>query len=55
MSKLIVKCRFKYQVSSLSPNPTRWSNTLKQFAADELIECVSPFFGVGVERVKYQI
>ena len=37
-------------VNPLSVNPTKWSNTLKlsRQIADELFECVWPFFGVGV-------
>ena len=36
-------------VNPLSANPTKWSNTLKQFVgrSDELYECVWPFCGVG--------
>ena len=42
-------------VNPLSTNPTKWSNTLKQFVslADELLEHVWPFCKVGTERVKY--
>ena len=37
-------------INPLSANPTKWSNTLKQFV-DELFECVRPFCGVGAQRV----
>ena len=43
----------RFLVKSLNPlsaNPTKLSNTLKQFVAkvaDELFECVWPFCGVG--------
>ena len=33
------------KVNPLSANPTKWSNTLKQF--DELFECVWPFCVIG--------
>ena len=34
----------------LSANTTKWSNTLKQYVAtaDEMLECVCPFFEVGI-------
>ena len=38
----------------LSANPTKWSNTLKQFVgeiADELFECVWPFYEIGAKRI----
>ena len=37
----------------LSANPTKWSNTLKQLTAkaDELFECVWPFYGVGAWKL----
>ena len=38
-------------LNSLSANPTKWSNTLKQFA-DKLFECVWPFCKIGAQRVK---
>ena len=37
-------------VNPLSANPTKWSNTLKQFVgqfADELFVCVWPFCEIG--------
>ena len=37
-------------INPLSANPTKWSNTLKQFV-DELFECVRLFCGVGAQRV----
>ena len=43
-------------VNPLSANPTKWSNTLKQFRrqiADELFECVSLFCGIGANRINY--
>ena len=33
----------------LIANPTKWTNTLKQFV-DELFECVRPFCGIGAQR-----
>ena len=38
-------------LSLLSANPTKWSNTFKQFVgnSDQLFECVWPFCGVGVK------
>ena len=38
-------------INTLSAKPTKWSNTLKQFA-DELFECVRPFCEIGTYRVK---
>ena len=39
---------FMFVINPLSANPTKWSNTYRQFAfADELFECVWPFCGVG--------
>ena len=47
-------------INPLSANPTKWSNTLNQFAdeytlntlADELFECVWPICEIGSWRVK---
>ena len=41
-------------VNSLSANPTKWSNTLKQFVAktDELFECVRPFCRVRSSKAQ---
>ena len=59
-SCILNNCRFdpckhfstglKRAVDPLSANPTKWSNTLKQFVgkfADELFEYVWPFCGIG--------
>ena len=40
------------RINPLSANSTIWSNTIKQFAADKLFECVWPFCRVGAERIK---
>ena len=40
--------------SPLSVNPTKWSNTLKQFAS-YCWRVVWPFCGVGAERVKLKL
>ena len=39
----------KKHLNPLNANPTKWSNTLKQFA-DELFECVSPFCDISSQR-----
>ena len=39
------------EINPLSTNPTKWSNTLKQFA-DELCECIWQFCKIGAEKVK---
>ena len=39
-------------ISVLSANPTKWSNTLKQFFGNT--RCVLAFCGVGASRVKTQ-
>ena len=62
-SKFCMMCQQKYNInagkkqkiiriffSSLSANPTKWSNTLKQFV--EMFEYFLPFSEVGAERVK---
>ena len=38
------------RINPLSANPTKWANTqtiCRQFAADELFECVLPFCDIG--------
>ena len=45
---------FLLKVNPLIANPTKWSNTLKQFVGNLPMNCLSvfdPFCGVGASRV----
>ena len=43
--------RYMKELNPLSANPTKWSNTLKQFIGDLPTKCVWPFCEIGAKRV----
>ena len=47
--KVVITLLLNIGLHPSSTNPTKWSNILKQLSAvaDNLFECVWPFYGVG--------